>query len=46
MKKTVILITHNADIALMADRVIKMRSGEITEDFANQNPLSIEEIKW
>jgi putative ABC transport system ATP-binding protein len=46
MKKTVILITHNADIAQMADRVIKMRSGEIIEDYVNQNPLSVEEIKW
>lgn len=46
MKKTVILITHNADIAQMADRVIKMRSGEIIEDFINLNPLSVEEIKW
>ncbi|MDX9888474.1 MAG: ABC transporter ATP-binding protein [Anaerovoracaceae bacterium] len=46
MKKTVILITHNADIALMADRVLKMRSGEIIEDFTNPNPLSVEEIKW
>lgn len=46
MNKTVILITHNADIAFMADRVLKMRSGEIIEDYVNSNPLSVEEIKW
>ncbi|MFA5634673.1 MAG: ABC transporter ATP-binding protein [Anaerovoracaceae bacterium] len=46
MGKTLIVITHNSDIALMADRVIRMRSGEITEDTVNLNPVSAEEIKW
>jgi len=32
MKKTVMVITHNADIALMADRVIRMNSGRIVEE--------------
>ena len=46
MGKTLIVITHNSDIALMADRVIRMRSGEIIEDAVNLNPVSAEEIKW
>lgn len=46
MGKTLIVITHNSDIALMADRVIRMRSGEIIEDTLNLKPVSIEEIKW
>ena len=46
MGKTLMVITHNSDIALMADRVIRMRSGEITEDTVNLNPVSAEEIKW
>lgn len=46
MGKTVIIITHNSDIALMADRVIKMRSGEIIENQLNRNPMDIEDIKW
>ncbi len=46
MGKTLMVITHNSDIALMADRVIRMRSGEITEDVVNRNPVSAEEIKW
>jgi putative ABC transport system ATP-binding protein len=46
MGKTVILITHNQDIAFMADRVIKMRSGEIIEDYTNSDPMAVEEIKW
>lgn len=46
MGKTVMVITHNADIALMADRVIKMRSGEIIENYKNEKPLAVREIKW
>jgi len=44
--KTVVVITHNSDIALMADRVIRMKSGEITENRINENPISGEDIKW
>ncbi|QOX64951.1 ABC transporter ATP-binding protein [Anoxybacterium hadale] len=46
MGKTVIVITHNSDIAYMADRVIKMRSGRIIDDRVNENPMAVEEIKW
>jgi putative ABC transport system ATP-binding protein len=46
MKKTVIIITHNSDIALTADRVIRMKSGEIIEDKINENPVSAGDIKW
>jgi putative ABC transport system ATP-binding protein len=46
MKKTVIVITHNADIALMADRVIRMNSGKIVENKVNEKPVSATEIKW
>ena len=44
--KTVVVITHNSDIAFMADRVIKMRSGRITDDYLNETPMAVEEIKW
>jgi putative ABC transport system ATP-binding protein len=46
LEKTVIIITHNQPIADMADRVIKMRSGEIIEHFVNENPAPIDSIKW
>ena len=46
MGKTVIVITHYAGIADMADRVLRMRSGEIVEDRSNPTPLSPEEITW
>ena len=44
--KTVIVITHNVSVAGMADRVIKMRSGEITEIKINENPQDPERIEW
>jgi len=44
--KTVVIITHNVPIGNMADRVIKMRSGEIVEVKVNQNPIHPERIEW
>lgn len=43
---TVVVITHNAAIAKMADRVIKMRSGKIVEVVNNDNPIDPERIEW
>ena len=43
---TVIIITHNQAIAPMADRIIKMRSGEIEKNEINPNVKSIEEVEW
>ncbi len=44
--KTVVIITHNMPIGDIADRVIKMRSGEIIETKVNKNPISPERIEW
>jgi putative ABC transport system ATP-binding protein len=44
--KTVVVITHNASIAQMADKVIKMRSGKITEVIINDDPIPAERIDW
>ncbi len=46
LNKTVLVITHNSAIGKMADRVIRMRSGEIIEDYINKQPLDPEEIEW
>ena len=43
---TVAVITHNAAIAGMADRVIRMRSGRITEVHRNAQRLAPTELKW
>lgn len=44
--KTVIIITHNQPIADMASRLIKMRSGEVVENYYNDNPIDPELIEW
>lgn len=44
--KTVILITHNGAIAQIADRVIRLRSGQIVEVKTNPAPLAPEEVTW
>ncbi len=44
--KTVVIITHNVPIGEMADRVIRMRSGMITEIKTNENPIDPERIVW
>lgn len=46
MGKTIIIITHNQPIAQMADKVVKMRSGEITSIYENKNPVDPETIEW
>ena len=43
---TVIIITHNSAIAPMADRVIRFRSGKVTDMMINKNPVPVEEIEW
>jgi putative ABC transport system ATP-binding protein len=44
--KTVLIITHNGAIAEVADRVIRLRSGEIHEMHANPSPTPPEDITW
>ena len=43
---TVIMITHNQNIADMADTVLKMNSGVITEVFVNSGRKTAYEIGW
>lgn len=43
---TVVLVTHNADIAQCADKIIRMKNGKIVEITMNENPLSVEEVAW
>lgn len=43
---TTLVITHNVSIASMADRVVHMRSGEITEIERNEKKLSPSELSW
>ncbi len=43
---TVILITHNSAIAPMADRVIKIKNGKVSDIIENNYPVSVETIEW
>lgn len=43
---TILMITHNAAIAAMANRVFKLRSGEIIEEVINQMTIPAERIEW
>ncbi len=45
-QKTCIIITHNTAIAKIAHRVLFMRSGRISEEIRNENPLLPQEIFW
>lgn len=44
--KTVIIVTHNAKIADMADNVIKIKDGKLESTDINTNPKQIDEIEW
>ena len=43
---TVIIVTHNAALADMADRVIRFKSGKVIDQVRNSNPTPIEQIEW
>lgn len=43
---TVIMVTHNAGIAEIADRVLRLRSGRIIDDIRNPNPIDPLEVTW
>jgi putative ABC transport system ATP-binding protein len=43
---TTAVITHNSAIAGMADRVVRMTSGRLSEDYRNTTKVSPEELAW
>ena len=44
--KTIIIVTHNQNIAGMADVVIHIRSGRVTSVTEQPHPLSVDEVEW
>jgi putative ABC transport system ATP-binding protein len=44
--RTVLTVTHNAAIAGIADRVIRMGSGRVLEDRRVTHPISAAEVRW
>lgn len=45
-RMTVIVITHNLAIAPMADRVIQIKNGRVSEMNVNPDPQPVETIEW
>ncbi|MBQ8922989.1 MAG: ABC transporter ATP-binding protein [Oscillospiraceae bacterium] len=43
---TVVMVTHNAAIANMADRVIKLRDGQIRKNYTNETKTPAAELEW
>ena len=43
---TVVIITHNAALSAMADRIIRVKSGRIHSIRMNENIVPVEQIEW
>ena len=43
---TVIIITHNSVMADMADKVIKMKNGTVSDIIINKKPVPAEDLSW
>ena len=43
---TVIMVTHNDAIKNMADRVIKLRDGQIRKDYTNEVKIPAQDLDW
>lgn len=43
---TVVIITHNSALTAMADRVIKVKSGQIRSVAKNDHIIPVEELEW
>ena len=43
---TVVIITHNSALAPMADRLIRFKSGKVTSEELQSEPMSIAQIEW
>jgi len=44
--KTIIVVTHNAPVGAIADRLIRMRDGRIIEITRNETPLDPDGLEW
>jgi len=44
--RTVIVITHNAALTAMADRVIRFKSGRVAQTWTNDIPVAADTIEW
>ena len=45
-KKTIVIVTHNQNIARMADVLLRVKNGKIISKEEQMNPVSADEIDW
>ena len=45
-RKLIIVVTHNAALKAMADKVIKIKSGRVESIEINEHPVPVEVIEW
>ena len=43
---TVIIVTHNAILAEAADKVIRIKNGQIESIVVNENPKNVKDLEW
>jgi putative ABC transport system ATP-binding protein len=46
LNMTILIITHNAALADAADRIVRLRSGEMHDLTVNESPVPPEDITW
>ncbi len=45
-QKTIVVVTHNAPVGEIADRVVRMRDGKIVNITKNSHPLDPDKLEW
>ena len=45
-ENTVVIVTHNSLIAEIADRIIRLKNGQIESNEINKHPKDIDEVVW
>ena len=40
------MVTHNDAFKYMADRVIRLRDGQIRDDYVNETKVKAEDLEW
>ena len=43
---TVVIVTHNSKLSEAADKLIRIKNGQIEEVIINESPMDINEIEW